>query len=361
MSKGNGRRFPLPRKTGIDGAMLRHAFLLPLCLLAAALPAPALANDSEAEWALGGLAFRQNTAISMDAEDLYISADEIRVNYTYTNHSDQPQTVMIAFPLPALPGDRAGEIEYGAYPDWRTLDFTTTIDGQPVKWEAAERALSGTNDVTDAVKAEGFPLAWYEDENFLDTVDKLPPETAARLVKAGLLAKAPAEWGGSGYMPAWQVQYSITRQQTFPANATVHVSHRYKPVIGGAVGGVIDHFGDPTYADDTGYYARKYCTDADFVAGVKKRNRAEMAKSGLDYPAYNETWIGYVLSTGANWRGPIGDFHLVIDKGKADSLLSVCLDGLKKISPTQFELRKKDYEPDRDLNILIAQWYSPDN
>ena len=66
-----------------------------------------------------------------------------------------------------------------------------------------------------------------------------------------------------------------------------------------------------------------------------------------------ERRIAYVLTTGANWAGPIGDFHLVVDKGAPDSLVSFCGDGVKKISPTQFELRHANFTPSRDLNILI--------
>ena len=66
-----------------------------------------------------------------------------------------------------------------------------------------------------------------------------------------------------------------------------------------------------------------------------------------------ERRISYILKTGANWSGPIKDFRLVIDKGKPDRLVSFCLDNVKKISPTAFEVRLKDYTPDRDLKILL--------
>jgi hypothetical protein len=43
----------------------------------------------------------------------------------------------------------------------------------------------------------------------------------------------------------------------------------------------------------------------------------------------------------------------VIDKGKPDRLTSFCLDNVKKLSPTTFEVRLKDFTPTRDLKILI--------
>ena len=42
------------------------------------------------------------------------------------------------------------------------------------------------------------------------------------------------------------------------------------------------------------------------------------------------------------------------DKGDAKNALSVCLDGIKKTAPTRFELRKKDFVPERDLAVLIV-------
>ena len=73
-----------------------------------------------------------------------------------------------------------------------------------------------------------------------------------------------------------------------------------------------------------------------------------------------ETWLGYVLSSGAYWKGPIGDFRLVVDKGSTDNLVSFCMDGVKKISPTRFEVRKANFEPQRDLKILIANFETYD-
>ncbi|WEK46151.1 MAG: DUF4424 family protein [Candidatus Andeanibacterium colombiense] len=334
--------------------------MLPLlaALAAALLPAPALANDSEAEWALGGLVLKQNDAISMDREDLFISAAEVKVDYTYTNHSDADQKVLVSFPMPALPGGAFAEP--GAYPDFTGLDFATTVDGKAVGWTRTQRAVAGGRDVTDALEAEGFPLQWYQDDGFIEKISSLPANEGRRLERAGLLRRE-TDWGGNDLRPAWQVETSIVREQLFPARATIHVSHRYTPATGGSVGGLIEHLGEKDHAAQAAAYRQRYCTDAAFFAGFRKRQKAEAAKGGGDWsPGYGETWIGYVLSSGANWRGPIGEFRLVVDKGLPENLVSFCMDGVTKLSPTQFEVRKLDYEPDRDLNILILQWSSDD-
>jgi uncharacterized protein DUF4424 len=94
-------------------------------------------------------------------------------------------------------------------------------------------------------------------------------------------------------------------------------------------------------------YEVRYCIDADFLAGVK----AALAKPGA--AGFYEKRIAYVLKTAANWAGPIGDFRLTVDKGAPDALVSFCADGVKKIGPTQFEVRHENFTPTRDLNILI--------
>ena len=63
-----------------------------------------------------------------------------------------------------------------------------------------------------------------------------------------------------------------------------------------------------------------------------------------------------MLKTGANWKGPIGDFRFVVDKGKADSLASFCAEDVRKVSPTQFEARRTSFTPTTDLDALLIDW-----
>jgi hypothetical protein len=85
-----------------------------------------------------------------------------------------------------------------------------------------------------------------------------------------------------------------------------------------------------------------------------------MANKESGEAPYSEVWLSYILKSGANWKGPIHQFRLVIDKGSADSLVSLCMPGLRKISPTQFEVRKTDFNPVRDLDIMIVEFAKPE-
>lgn len=329
----------------------------PAAALAAAFAATtALANDSEAEWALGGLTLKTTAAVSMDREELFLSASEVRVDYVYTNHGPEPLEVLIAFPLPALP-QQAGYLEYASYPDWSALDFSTTVDGQPVAWDVADRALIGTGaderDVTDLVTARGWPVHWVLDYAFLDTVQSLPEAEKAALAGSGLLASYRDEDGVLHVTPGWRGQRFILRTQTFPAEARVAVSHRYTPMIGGSVGGILYPDTRRDYPEGLAEYRQKWCTDDAFLRGVDRR-LAGAPKGRTRF--MSETWLGYVLSSGANWHGPIKHFRLVVDKGESGNLVSFCMNGVRKISPTQFEVVKENFEPTRDLDVLIVRF-----
>ena len=92
---------------------------------------------------------------------------------------------------------------------------------------------------------------------------------------------------------------------------------------------------------------RRYCVDADFLAAAERMAR----RPGVIN--VSEQWISYILTTGGNWRSPIGEFRLVVDKGRPENLVSFCGEGVRRIGPTQFEMRRRNWRPERDLDVLI--------
>jgi hypothetical protein len=93
------------------------------------------------------------------------------------------------------------------------------------------------------------------------------------------------------------------------------------------------------------YFHRKlkYCVDEDFLR--------ELAKDNRNY--FLEQWVDYILTTGANWSGPIKQFRLIVDKGDSKNLLSFCGRNVKQVGPTQFEMTISDFAPRKDLAILF--------
>ena len=160
---------------------------------------------------------------------------------------------------------------------------------------------------------------------------------------------------GSGWKkvraPFWQLKSTFWWRATFPANADVHVSHRYTPSVGGSAG--LTFFSEGRL-EGPGYegYKAKYCLDADFDHAVRRA-----AKESPDgYPRLYETRISYILTTGGNWAtGSIGDFTLTIDKGDPEALVSFCGEGVRKIGPTTFQMKAKDFYPEHDVDMLILK------
>jgi len=323
-----------------------------------ALSAPAaMANDSEAEIGIGGIVLRPSGAVVMASEDLFVSEDKVRVAYRFTNPTAKAVTTTVAFPMPRQPRGM-GWMDYylDSRRDWSDFRFTTTVDGKPVAMRLVERAMVGARDVTDRIAALGFPLYWFDQDKFTDLFEKMPAARRAAFVAEGLAVK-DARFGGR-VVPAWDVASHFVREQVFPAGASVSVIHEYAPITGGSVSGALYASYRKDAPDTVRHYRTRYCTDADFFASFDRLDARH--RKSESYVTYGETWIGYVLSSGANWKGPIGDFRLVVDKGAPGNLVSFCMDGVRKISPTRFEVRKRNFEPRGDLNVLIVKFHHND-
>jgi hypothetical protein len=308
-------------------------------LAALALAAPAAANDSTAEHAAGGLVLTRSADIDMVSEDLFVSAEQVRVRYVFRNRSPGDIRARVAFPMPDRDLTEAHFSDV-AYPE----DFRTTVDGRPVRMAVERRALLRGADRTALLASFGLAP-----DSGGDALDRLAPADRIRLEKAGLAAVDEYD-AGKGWekhlVPAWTVKETWHWEQLFPAGRDLVVEHSYTPGTGGSVDAALAR-ADFRRSPEGRTMIRDYCVDAAFLAGL---DRAARRGGGLP-----EQRIGYILTTGGNWRSPIGDFRLVLDKGAPANLVSFCGEGVRKISPTRFEMRKRNWRPDRDLKVLIVQ------
>jgi hypothetical protein len=284
----------------------------------------------------------------MESEDLFLSVDEVRVAYRFRNVTARPVTTVVAFPMPtrSLSDEFGGDV---AYPS----DFRTSVDGRPVKPMRERKAVVGGKDYRATLEAMGVPVAPKSIMDAIKVMDRLPPARKAELVKLGLAGEE--EWDNDGkgmkkhLIPLWSVADKYWWTQSFPAGRDVRIDHRYVPGAGGSVESGIAF---PEFRDtpDTRAMIAEYCIDKDFIASVDRRRA-----TGSNGPMMPERNIDYILTTGGNWAKPIGTFRLVVDKGAAKNLASFCGDGIKKISPTRFEMVKKDWRPTNDLHVLIIE------
>jgi hypothetical protein len=304
---------------------------------------PAQANDSTAELATGGLVFTRNPDVEMRAEDLFVSATEIRVRYRFFNNATHDVTTLVAFPMPEIKGDAVSEGNVALPTDnpENILGFSTTADGHPVTTRVEQRVRAQGIDRTDMLRGLGIPLAPHLDRT-AKALNQLPAPDSQRLLRLGLVEIEEYD-SGEGMKkhlePRWALQTTHYWEQTFPARRELVIEHRYKPSVGTSVG---------TEAE-TAEHRKRYCIGRDLLRALERARRGAPS----DFLPFSEQRIEYILTTGANWAGPIRDFRLVVDKGDPRNLVSFCGNGVKKISPTQFEMRERDFMPEHNLYVLI--------
>lgn len=325
---------------------LRPSAVPALALLALA-PLAAKANDSAAVIGSGGIVLATTEDVSMDREDLYISPSAVRVDYVFTNRTNKTVETVIAFPMPDI---EFRSEEYAAVPDPQSdnfMDFKVVQDGAPIDVELQQRASAAGLDVTSELKAARVPLQALNDKTQI-AIDALPAETKSDWAARGILREENGGGEGAvGYVAGWKLQSTYWWRTVFPAGQSVKVHHSYKPSVGGTVDTAF--LMDGKKSDSFPDYARRYCVNDNFVKVVLKA-KADLGKD--DY--LMEKWLSYILMTGNNWQGPIGTFHLTVDKEDPSSLVSFCGDGVKKTGPTTFEMTAKDYYPQRDLDVLVV-------
>jgi len=132
--------------------------IIALMLIALAC-VPAQANDSTAELATGGLVFTRNRDVEMRAEDLFVSATEIKVRYRFFNSAAQDVTTLVAFPMPEIEGGALsdGDIAIPTDDPENILGFSTTVDGKRVTTHVEQRVRAQGIDRTDMLRGLGIP------------------------------------------------------------------------------------------------------------------------------------------------------------------------------------------------------------
>lgn len=308
-------------------------------ILAAGLVAPAWANDSSAVLGAGGIRLVPNWDIVLDQEDLYLSPNQVAVRYVFRNTTEEPIRLLVAFPLPDV--DMAdlfeAPVDIPSPESDNFVDFQVIANGAPVDIQIDRRAIAQGIDRTALLESLAIPLNPFSEKTYA-ALAAIDPSTSADLRRLGV---------GHSYephdplQPFWTLETVFYWEQEFPPQAETVIEHRYRPVVGQGFFG--DYVFDP--GDPSGYVG-DYCIDASTQSAIRKR----LQQSGGDYLI--EHRLSYILTTARNWQGKIGRFRLIIDKSDPSWLVSLCLDGLKKIAPAQFEFMATDYVPDGDIEIL---------
>jgi hypothetical protein len=315
-------------------------------------PSSAQSNDSVAHLASGGLVLARSNDIEMQSEELYVSFDKIRVHYRFWNTSDQDIETLVAFPMPDLgPMIEGNDYSIPTQSPDNFLAFQTSVDGVPIHADIEQKAYGMAIDRTDMLNRLGVPLAPHLETTSI-ALAQLASSDLETLLSLGLIREEVWDVGQGiqkSFQPNWTLRTTYYWNQVFPARTQIEVSHEYQPSIGASASSMIGYEG--TIFSSENQMTKDYCIDnAFFQAAGKAHKRAAANNQYL-----TEKRLEYILETGANWSGPIHKFRLIVDKGSTKNLVSFCGTGLKKISPTQFEMREENYWPSQNLHVLLLE------
>jgi uncharacterized protein len=319
-----------------------------LGLVALLLPQhQAQANDSAAHLGAGGLEFTTTDAVVMEKEDLYLSPELVKVDYVFRNITSSPVELRVAFPLPRLDMRIVhGCSEVGIpYPDDKNfIRFTTQANGKSVRMEMQEKAFAGDTEITPLLKDMNVPIAELSG-TLRERLNSLSPADQRRLSEAGAIGEQ--EYCNDGPQPVWNAEVIYHWQQRFEPGAATRISHSYSPVVGSFfISPDAKLFGPPDKMSPRDPNLTHFCVDEGTWRAIRKR-----APNGDLVIGRN---LEYILQTARSWKGPIRDFTLTIDKQDPQGIVSLCASGIKKIGPTTFQIKKRDFRPDDDLNVLFV-------
>ena len=291
------------------------------------------ANDSTGYVSTGGVQYLKNNNIQMYSEDLFISKNQIKVDYQFKNLTNKDISETVLFPLPPI--ENFFESDFA---DTEKLlnSFKVQVNGKNIQPEMHVRTFiqkdehSKPIDATELVKQCGFTQTemlnpWnrktYEYELFENKLRRCP-----NVQLKNILPKSQSE------AIVWSSQVIYSWQQSFKASSLTRVQHQYAPLVGGSVS---------LYpAEDE----KAYCMDGNFKAGLKKAKSQHAPYSAL----------GYILKTGANWAKPIEHFKLTVERDP-NELVSFCWAGkVTKMSSTRFQMLEKSFLPQQDLEIIFV-------
>jgi Domain of unknown function (DUF4424) len=339
--------------------MLKPLFCLLLLVLI--FPSQVYANDSTARVGAGGITLLKNDDIRMLQEELEMSTGKIKVRYRFINDSDHDITTTVAFPLPEYKWD-AELVDFKEAIAYRKFSsFKNRVNGKPVATKRMRKAMSGSTDITDALRKLGL-----NDQQIFDTFGDSTTDGTKLSQKqqngiTELILKSSG-WKTTG--PDWVVSETIYWEQSFPKGQELEVVHEYIPNRGNApnyiystnelqflkpVPKAINHYSEPGEKSP-----KEACLDDSTVKAVQHRVKAVLGRSKETQAGVHLYDVEYILGTGKNWKGPIASFTLRIVKDTPDQLISLCFPGKpKQINSKTVEFNQTNYTPQDRLVVYF--------
>ena len=336
------------------------------------------ASESSTPLALGGLVVSgaAGVAIQFDSADIQIDPANVSAKYRFTNTGLTPAPVTLSFPVPDL--DFSDPDSSYAIPGSDPLNFvglSVRIDGKANTFAFTQSAVLDGRDITGLLR--GAKLALVPVGTFQNGIAALSPEQRQKLVDARIIVENGADQQGNAiYSPNWVVRTNATRRVSLNPGQAMAVDLKYRTSVGYSLDTPLrlPLRTDRNLAALVQLHRTDYCIDDGFYTGLDKIvaqpaapppvQPAPLFPGAQPVPAPAPQAVEGNLSRlrersfifamqGRVAQGPYKDFRLVVDKGRANRVVSFCLNNLKRISPTAFEMRAVDFQPAGDLKVLL--------
>jgi hypothetical protein len=346
--------------------------------LAVAAPVSALADDSAASIAVGGLVPRRETRIVMAKEVLRISPRKVVVEYDFRNDTAEDVATEVAFPIPPY----KNEFPNGSASEQSFQSFRLWVDGKPTHYQSEAKAFLKGRDVTRILEENHIDIptfGHFDDSTNSGSVQvpdfsRLPKATQTKLLRDGLF-----EDQGSAVFSLYTVHFQYHWTQIFPAHSTVHIRHEYAPAIGftQVSSAVDDLLAEITTNHHEGAEDSEgikllcsFCANKAFLSAVSRHLREseleaktdnEKLTAGAVYPE----WVDFILTSANTWQQPIEDFTLIVERGRPLDgygkpmedrlrLISFCSPQdakVEKLDADHFQVHLTNFIPSSELHI----------
>jgi hypothetical protein len=333
---------------------------------------PALADDSAASIAAGGLVPRRETRIVMAKEVLRISDKKVVVDYDFRNDTDEDVTTEVAFPVPPY----WYEVVDGNIAEQSFSSFRLFVGGKPVPFKTEVKATLDGRDVTGVLVADKIDIAGFghTDESAGDeTGGNYPIRDLIRLPKAE--QERLKAWGlfnmDEGFpLASWAVHLQYHWKQMFPAHSTVHIRHEYSPLEGWKYivpsPEIILLANKPTYVRDAAKLNAADREDLELLASFcpetlilrELASKVDVESNGRRDVALLPHWVDFILTSANTWQRPIEDFTLIIERTQPEqdkkTLISFCSPNngkVEKLDADHFQVHLTNFVPTSELHI----------
>lgn len=308
--------------------------------------------------ALGGLIVTPapGSLVQFDSAEIQIDPSNVAAKYRITNPGTAPVAATLGFQVPDLDfSDPDTSYAIPAEDPRNFAGLTVRIDGKPSAFTFVQSAVLDGKDVSAPLRTA--KLALVPIGTFQNDLATMPPDRRRKLQDLRLIVENGTDPQGNPiFSPTWTVRTAATRKLTLTPGQTLAVDLRYRTSVGTS----LDTSLRLPLRKDTALAAMvqtlqtDYCVDDSFLAGLDKivATPPNQPPSEANEAQLRERRIIFALQPKAT-QGPYKEFRLVVNKGRPDRVVSFCLDNLRRVSPTAFEMRATDFKPVGDLKVLL--------